>query len=309
MVIMLDQTFKSSVNIKCAEHFDLACPKSYVSWRDKKIADVSGKKNVLRPVNISSYSQLSKQEKGELIHKCNQFGFAIYQNSGVSKEQNLTTKSLRFFAEQLGIRELDFHHCTEEDGVSVLQVSNTKLKRDFIPYSDKPLGWHTDGYYNAAEYQIRSMILHCVSPADDGGENQLMDHELMYIKLRDRNPEFIKALCKADCMNIPEFDDGEGNCRPESQGPVFYIDSKTARLQMRYTARQRNITWKNNAETQAAHAAITDILSKDEESIYNIKLKANQGLLSSNILHNRTGFNNNGQNQRKLYRARFYDSL
>ena len=32
------------------------------------------------------------------------------------------------------------------------------------------------------------MILHCVRPARQGGDNRLLDHEMAYIALRDADP-------------------------------------------------------------------------------------------------------------------------
>ena len=46
-------------------------------------------------------------------------------------------------------------------------------------------------------------MLHCVSPAADGGENGLLDPEIAYLRLRDENPEFIRALMAPDAMTIP----------------------------------------------------------------------------------------------------------
>jgi alpha-ketoglutarate-dependent taurine dioxygenase len=69
-------------------------------------------------------------------------------------------------------------------------------RKEFIPYTDKPIRWHTDGYYNIPERTVRGMVLHCVQSAASGGENQLLDHEIAYILLRDENPDFIRA-CRA----------------------------------------------------------------------------------------------------------------
>ena len=51
--------------------------------------------------------------------------------------------------------------------------------------------------------RIHGMILHCVRPARDGGENALMDHEMAYIALRDADPRWVRALMADDAMTIP----------------------------------------------------------------------------------------------------------
>ena len=48
--------------------------------------------------------------------------------------------------------------------------------------------------YNTATKQIHALNLHVVQQAATGGENALMDHEIAYILLRDKNPDYIRAL-------------------------------------------------------------------------------------------------------------------
>ena len=62
------------------------------------------------------------------------------------------------------------------------------------------MNWHTDGYYNALEQPVKSFILHCYQQAPVGGENQLLDPEIAYLRLRERNPEFVRALMHPEAM-------------------------------------------------------------------------------------------------------------
>lgn len=89
---------------------------------------------------------------------------------------------------ELGLNKLDDNLCADEDSITSLQVVETARHTSYIPYTNKRLSWHTDGYYNPPERQIRGMLLHCVENAMAGGENQLLDHEWAYIHLRDENP-------------------------------------------------------------------------------------------------------------------------
>jgi hypothetical protein len=73
------------------------------------------------------------------------------------------------------------------------------VRGDFIPYTHKPINWHTDGYYNTLDRRILGMTLHCAQDAEAGGENALLDHEIAYIQLRDANPDYIAALDAARC--------------------------------------------------------------------------------------------------------------
>jgi uncharacterized protein YaeQ len=151
-------------------------------------------------------------------------------------------------------------------------------------------------------------LLHCVHSAAEGGENHLMDHELAYVKLRDENPDFIRALSADDVMTIPERTDEDGVARAAQTGPVFSVD-ENGKLHMRYTARTRSIAWKQDEITLAAVAFLEHILAADSPHIYTARLESGMGLLCNNVLHDRSGFTDNLASPRLLYRARYYDRI
>ncbi|HQT25450.1 MAG TPA: TauD/TfdA family dioxygenase, partial [Burkholderiales bacterium] len=163
----------------------------------------------------------------------------------------------------------------------------------------------TDGYYNPPERKIRAMLLHCAQSAAAGGENRLMDHEMLYCLLRDQNPGYIDALSMPDAMKIPERADETGVARKEETGPVFSFDSE-GHLHMRYTARTRSIEWKQDALTLAAVAALESILFFPSPYIFRTRLESGMGLICNNVLHDRSGFEGEG---RLLFRARYYDRI
>jgi hypothetical protein len=78
---------------------------------------------------------------------------------------------------------------------------------------------------------------------------------------------------------------------------------------MRYSARNRNIAWKDDAPTAAARAALDLLFSGDEHYIFRHKLAPGEGYVSNNVLHNRTGFRNSasGRPSRMLLRIRYLD--
>jgi hypothetical protein len=95
---------------------------------------------------------------------------------------------------------------------------------DFIPYTDKPLSWHTDGYYNAPDEQVGAWCLFCARAARDGGENGLIDHEMAYLQLRDESPQHIAALSHPQALSIPAHVHGRPDaprreCRTRVLGP------------------------------------------------------------------------------------------
>ncbi|VAW73557.1 hypothetical protein MNBD_GAMMA14-549, partial [hydrothermal vent metagenome] len=157
--------------------------------------------------------------------------------------------------------------------------------------------------------QIRGVILHCVRPAETGGDNAFLDHEIAYIQLRDENPDFIRALMEPDAMTIPANIRNGQELRPEQTGPVFSLD-RQGNLHMRYSARARNIEWKADSTTQAATKYLLGLFQQDSPYIFRHRLEAGEGVISNNALHCRTGFSHeDGSITRLLYRARYFDRV
>jgi hypothetical protein len=123
----------------------------------------------------------------------------------------------RRLSAQFGLTHLDANWLADEDGISSLtpQDEDAEKRGEFIPYTHHRIRWHTDGYYNPPERRIFAMTLHCVSRRTTGGENDLMDHELAYIALRDANPEHVRALMAPDAMTIPARVDEMGVARED----------------------------------------------------------------------------------------------
>ena len=229
---------------------------------------------------------------------------AVYAGT-IYDEDNCIPRDL---AAQFGLKQLDANWLADEDGISEIKVNSNGTRQSYIPYTDKPIKWHTDGYYNTPERKIRSMLLHCVRSAKEGGENHLMDHEIAYLLLRDENPDFVQALMQPDAMTIPERVDGQDGVRSVQTGPVFSINADGS-LHMRYTARTRSIEWKQDEITRSAVAALEKLLVSANEHIYQVRLKPGMGLLCNNVLHDRTAFSDDPQHPRLLYRARYYEHI
>lgn len=179
--------------------------------------------------------------------------------------------------------------------------------RDYIPYTDRALGWHTDGYYNPPEAAVRAWMLFCVRPAISGGENALLDPELAYLWLRDRDPALIKALMDSRAFSIPANRSTGQETRPRTRGPVFAL--RDGQLLMRYSARARNIEWHPAAET--ARAALSELFSSGSDFILRHKLSAGEGYITRNVLHTRTAFTDSAGvgGGRLVLRVRYRDAL
>jgi len=277
---------------------------AYQAWREVKLRDYPRRADDL-VVEVANPKALTAAEHDALLERCRKTNMAIYAGPDLGEDKDIP----RQVGRQFGITRLDANLMSDEDEISTLTVAENGMKKgEFIPYTDRPIRWHTDGYYNRPERQILGMMLHCVAPAHEGGANALLDHEIVYLLLRDENPVHIRALMQEDAMSIPARMDENGVARPEETGPVFST-LPGGQLHMRYTARTRSIAWKQDAAIQAAVAAIEKILNQDLPWKFQHRLEAGMGLLCNNVLHDRTGFVDTPEHKRIMYRARYYDRI
>lgn len=286
-------------------HFDLNNQSAYLRWREQKLT-LAPQSITELIVEINDPRKLTATEHAALLEKCQRSNMVIYASQINAEDKDIARK----VGAQFGLNQLDANWLAGEDGISSITVSSkTDLSRQaYIPYTDKPIKWHTDGYYNAPERRIRGMLLHCVHSAETGGDNRLMDHEMVYIQLRDENPDFIRALSASDVMTIPARTDDEGVARAAQSGPVFSVD-ENGKLHMRYTARTRSIEWKQDELSRAAVLSIERLLASDSPYIYSARLESGMGLMCNNVLHDRSGFHDSLDKPRLLYRARYYDRI
>ena len=268
---------------------------AYLAWRDRKFAESPPSADDL-VVEVNHPDALTPSELAAIRERIRRANMAIYASSA-------TDTDMKRLGRQFGLENLDANWLSGEDGISEIKVSESG--KGYIPYTNKPIKWHTDGYYNPIDRKIRAMLLHCVQDAETGGENRLMDHEILYCLLRDENPEYILALSEPDAMTIPERMGEDGVARPEEAGAVFSFDPD-GHLHMRYTARTRSIRWKQDEATLAAVSAIEDILSSASPYMHAIRLQPGMGIICNNVLHDRSRFTGNS---RLLYRARYHDRI
>lgn len=288
-----------------ASPFDLDNDVAYQSWRAWKLGCAPATAEELI-VEVDDPRALSNAERAALLDRMARTNMALYRSSLRAADPELP----RRLGAQLGLLRLDANWLADEDGISHIKVSAQSDGRGgFIPYTDRAIRWHTDGYYHPGERRIRGMILHCVQPARGGGVNALLDHELAYIALRDASPAHIRALMQPDAMTIPAREDDDGVARPAQPGPVFAVDPQDGALHMRYTARTRSIEWKADAATRAAVQALEALLAGGAPGILRARLGPGMGLVSHNVLHDRSGFDDDPAQPRLLYRARYLDRV
>lgn len=283
--------------------FDLNDQDAYHAWRDAKLTRHPRSAEELI-VEVRDPRDLSAAELDAVHERVGRCNMAIYVTTGPER----TGKDLpRRLGAQLGLRTLDHNMGADDDAITSLQVRDDEPRSGYIPYTDRPISWHTDGYYNPPERRILALLLHCARPAAEGGENAVLDHEIAYIRLRDQNPEHIRALMGPQAMSIPPNKVAGEEIRPIETGPVFSVID--GHLHMRYTDRKRNIVWHDDAATTAAVQALKDVLHAPDPLSFNVRLESGWGLVANNTLHTRTGFSDTGDSTRLLYRGRYFERI
>lgn len=285
--------------------FSLDDPAAYAAWRERKL-DTAPRRLDDILVEIDDPRVLTAAQRQRFVELNAIANMAVYAGkTGRDPDKEIP----RRLGAQVGLSHIDSHWLTDADDISPISVRGAEERgerRDFIPYTDKPIKWHTDGYYNKPECTVRALLLHCVESAATGGENQLLDHEIAYILLRDENPDYIRALSQPDAMTIPARLENGGVARAEQSGPVFSVDAQGF-LHMRYTARSVNVLWR--ADAAAAVAALTRMLAQPTPWTLHGRLEPGMGLVSNNVLHDRSGFTETPSRRRLLYRARYYERV
>ncbi len=185
-------------------------------------------------VDVADPAALGAAERQALLQRCARCNMAIYRS-----RRSPPTRPVRApLGAQLGLHRLDANWLADEDGISqhhreptaARGAARRRRRGGFIPYTDRPINWHTDGYYHPEQRRIRAMVLHCVRPARSGGVNALLDHELAYIALRDASPRWARALMAPDAMTIPAPRRTKTASRGRRRaGPVFSVDAQTVR--------------------------------------------------------------------------------
>lgn len=283
--------------------FDLAAEGAYRRWRTWKLQQRPDAASDVT-VDVTDPRALTAAERRALLATIARANVAIYRSPVLDEDPTLPVK----LGAQLGLQRLDANWLADEDGVSRIEVSaRSDGKGGFIPYTSHGIRWHTDGYYHPEARRIHGMILHAVRPAASGGVNRLLDHELVYIALRDESPALVRALMRPDAMTIPAREDDDGVARPAQGGPVFSVEDGA--LHMRYTARTRSIEWHADADVQHAVARLAALLEAGLPGLLRLRLEAGMGLVGHNVLHERSAFVDDPARPRLLYRARFLDRV
>jgi len=289
--------------------YDLDDEASYRAWREAKLRRYPTRAEDL-VVEIRDPARLRAAERKAIAERCGRANAALYAFTKASQDEQSLRRDLLAFGAAFGLTAIEDHRSAEADGVVRIEVVRDGGRLGYIPYTDRPISWHTDGYYNyhGPDHCVRAMLLHCARDADQGGENRLLDPEIAYLRLRDLDRGHIEALMNPAAMSIPANMEPSGAIRRENVGPVFFVHPATGALGMRYTARKRNISWRDDERTRRAAAALEQILETDP-LVLRVRLRPGQGLICNNILHDRSGFVTCPTGGRLLYRIRYANRI
>ena len=266
----------------------------FLTWAEEKERNIphniDGIIVNIHDINNVKISEIAKIK--ETINKCNS---CIYSSKIALKSNTNLLK----FVESIGMRTYDRNNIESNEISTITPLENNKI--NYIPYTDKSLNWHTDGYYD--KKSIFSWLLHCVHPATHGGENYLLDHELALREYVLRYDD-INNLMSEDALTIPESKD---TSRSEISTYIFSIKNQYKKLHMRFSMRKDNI-----GTSPKAGDAVTKLKQTIENDCakYSLtyKLQKNEGIITNNILHGRKAFKDD-KVKRKLLRIRSYERL
>ena len=256
-------------------------------------------------VAIENPAQLSQHERQALLDNCRLYNLSFYR---LRQQLNGSTncigdeKTLLQLASQLGLQQPLSNPCADANHLSRIEVS--RYGRYYIPYTNKALGWHTDGYYSSGKQTVRAFAMHCMRAAADGGDNFYFDPVVLLALLANENPHYPVALQHPQTFSIPA-NTQPGDERAGCEHAVFSFAADHT-LCMRYTQRARNICWRDHGATQKALAFIEEVLNTPSRYRLRYKLQAGEGVISNNVLHNRSAFNDEPSNKRLLYRMRWH---
>ena len=171
---------------------------AYRRWRDAKLAAAPASRDELL-VEVRDPRDPTAAELAAIVRSCRRANMAIYASRIPDEDKALP----RQLGRRLGLHALDANLLADDDAITAIRVDPGKAGAGFIPYTDRPIRWHTDGYYNEPAKRIRAMILHCVRSAGSGGENRVADHEMAYIALRERDSTTGQPLVLFSNPNVP----------------------------------------------------------------------------------------------------------
>lgn len=286
-------------NTQYPNRFNLDSSDDYQKWRDEKLASYPRNLGDL-VVELGDMTAITDAEKAKIMERVELANMCVY----TSGKAELSMDSLLRLGKQLGVSDTDKsrRHSNSDE------LTNSGILNQAIPFTTRHVRWHTDATYYGSDKTIQALFLLCQRPAIEGGSNKVLDHEIMYILLRDKNPEALRVLMTKDCFKYKnpktgEIDDHLG-------GKVFWTNPD-GYLCHRFSFRKMDMAWSEDSDVRAAQDELESLMLNDLEYVIEGRLESGLGLVSNNVLHTREKLvdSEDPSNKRLLFRTRFYDRV
>jgi len=286
-------------NLKYPRRFDLGSDEDYLRWRDEKLAAYPGNIAEL-VVELGDMTAPTAAEKSRILETVERANMCVYTAGAAELEM----ASLLALGRQLGVSRTDksARHAQSDE------LTDSGILNRAVPFSTRHCNWHTDATYYGSGKPIQALFLLCKRPAVEGGSNKVLDHEVLYIHLRDTCPGALDVLMNRDCFNYRNPATGEID--PQRGGKVFWT-SADGHLCHRFSFRKTDMAWSGDADVAAARKALESLISGEPAQVIEGRLESGMGLISNNVLHTREGLvdSDDAAQKRLLFRARFHDRV
>jgi len=260
-----------------------------------------------RWIDIEDPFRLRAGERDAIATQCARFNLALYRFARGRDDPD----ALSAFASAMGLERRDSTLGADRRGIATVRAARVTHEPAMIPFTTQALNWHTDGYYNTSKQSVRGVVMHCAVPAAAGGENTLLDPDLVLAALNERDPELVEALAHPCAMTIPAHESEGALMRPARSGPVFRFLGDPPALHMRYTMRTRSIRWRPTPGTARAVAALEATIASLSTHHVRVRFETGEGVICNNVLHRRSGFvdGEDATLRRTVLRIRSFDPV
>ncbi len=286
-------------NTKYPNRFNLDSSDDYQKWRDEKLAAYPRELGDL-VVELGDMTAITDAEKAKIMERVELANMCVY----TAGKAELSMDSLLSLGKQLGVSDTDKsrRHSNSDE------LTNSGILNKAIPFTTRHVRWHTDATYYGSDKTIQALFLLCKRPAVEGGSNKVLDNEILYILMRDKNPDALRVLMSKDCFKYKnpktgEIDDHLG-------GKVFWTNPD-GHLCHRFSFRKMDMAWAEDSDVKAAQDELESLILNESEYVIEGRLESGLGLVSNNVQHTREKLvdSNDPATQRLLFRTRFYDRV
>lgn len=286
-------------NTRYPNRFNLDSNEDYQKWRDEKLAAYPRTLGEL-VVELGDMTAISDAEKTKILERVELANMCVY-TAGAAE---LSMDSLLSLGKQLGVSDTDKsrRHSNSDE------LTASGILNQAIPFTTRHVRWHTDATYYGSDKTIQALFLLCKRPALEGGSNQVLDNEILYIQMRDKDPEALRVLMSKDCFKYKnpktgEIDDHLG-------GKVFWTNPD-GHLCHRFSFRKMDMAWSEDSDVKAAQDVLESLILQGSEYVIEGRLESGLGLVSNNVQHTREKLvdSEDDASKRLLFRTRFYDRV